>query len=49
MALAGSEVVIEALKRGFGRVLELGEVPEGWKRSRTVMIPKGWCPLESRE
>ena len=37
---AGSEVVIEALERGFGRVLELGEVPEGWKRSRTVMIPK---------
>ena len=39
-ALAGSEVVIEALERGFGRVLELGEVPEGWKRSRTVMMPK---------
>ena len=46
-ALAGSEVVIESLERGFGRVLELEEVPEGWKRSRTVMIPKKKRPTEA--
>ena len=43
--LVGSEIVEEALERGYGRVLETGEVPESWKGSRTVMIPKKNKPM----
>ena len=38
--LEGSEVFVNAMVRGFQRVVETGDMPESWKRSRTVLIPK---------
>ena len=42
--LEGSEVFVEALRSSCQRVVETGEVPESWKRSRTVMVPKTTKP-----
>ena len=39
-ALMKSDVFIHALAQAFNKVMEEGRVPESWKTSRTVMLPK---------
>ena len=38
--LADSEEVVTAVKRCFNSILVTGVIPESWKKTRTVMIPK---------
>ena len=38
--LEGSELFVRAMVMGLQRVIQTGEMPDSWKRSRTVLIPK---------
>ena len=42
--LMQSEVCVEALTEGCRKIVEEGNVPEEWKHSKTVMIPKSKNP-----
>ena len=42
-----SEILMEVFKEGMKEVMETGNVPRGWKESRTVMIPKVKKPKAS--
>ena len=45
-ALMDSEVCMEKMALGFNEVLETGIVVDGWKQSKTCMIPKVRKPGE---
>ena len=38
--MSSSEVCTEKIKMAMNKVMEEGNVPKGWKTSRTVMVPK---------
>ena len=45
--LGNSKVCMVAMRDAIERVVEEGKKPEGWRRSRTVMLPKKRKPTAS--
>ena len=45
--LGKSKVCVKTMRDGFERVMERGGEPEGWRESRTVMLPKSRKPTVS--